>query len=56
MTTPVQESAEPMARAVETCDVCAHPEAAHDAIARRYCDATVANAMSRGCICAPVTT
>jgi hypothetical protein len=33
------------------CDVCGHARAAHDRIARRYCDATLHNALSRTCIC-----
>ena len=33
------------------CDMCRHPTANHDPIAARYCDATRANALSRGCIC-----
>ena len=36
----------------EACDMCAHPLSAHDPIARRYCVATSANALTRGCICA----
>jgi hypothetical protein len=36
---------------VEGCDVCAHPLNEHDRIARRYCIATFANAITRGCIC-----
>ena len=34
-----------------TCDMCRHSTARHDPIAARYCDATRANALSRGCIC-----
>jgi hypothetical protein len=34
------------------CLACGHPEALHDAIARRYCDATISHAATRGCICA----
>lgn len=37
---------------VDCCEVCAHPFTDHDPIARRYCSATLANALSRGCICA----
>ena len=36
---------------VETCDVCDHQQTEHDPIARRYCAATLANALTRGCIC-----
>jgi hypothetical protein len=38
---------------VEACDICTHPDAAHDDIARRYCKATMTSALSRGCICSP---
>ena len=34
-----------------TCDVCPHPAAAHDRIGQRFCDATLAGAVTRGCIC-----
>ena len=33
------------------CDVCPHPAEAHDVIGRRFCDATVLGALTRGCIC-----
>jgi hypothetical protein len=33
------------------CDMCPHPLDQHDAIARRFCTATSAGALSRGCIC-----
>ena len=36
---------------VTGCDVCAHPLEGHDQIARRYCTATFANVITRGCIC-----
>jgi hypothetical protein len=36
---------------VETCDVCDHEPVQHDRIARRYCAATFANALTRRCIC-----
>jgi hypothetical protein len=41
----------PFPPAVAVCDVCPHPAAAHDAISRRFCDATLTGALSRGCIC-----
>ncbi len=53
MTTPVRD-ASPADPLTQTCDVCAHPDAAHDAIARRYCKATMASALPRGCICSPL--
>ena len=33
------------------CDVCPHPAAAHDRIGRRFCQATLDSALTRGCIC-----
>jgi hypothetical protein len=33
------------------CIACHHPHDSHDAIASRYCQATVAQALTRGCIC-----
>jgi hypothetical protein len=33
-----------------TC-VCGHLFAQHDAIATRYCDATTAGGLARGCVC-----
>ncbi|MGQ0631901.1 MAG: RGCVC family protein [Sporichthyaceae bacterium] len=33
-----------------TC-ACGHSRPEHDAIASRYCDATAAGALPRGCIC-----
>ena len=39
-----------------TCSVCAHPRAAHDAIAARFCDATVAGRHDRGCVCSILPT
>jgi hypothetical protein len=33
------------------CGCCAHAWEAHDATARRYCAATLATALTRGCIC-----
>jgi hypothetical protein len=33
------------------CDVCPHPVVGHDAIALRFCRATVAAAIVRGCVC-----
>jgi hypothetical protein len=34
------------------CPACPHPAARHDAIGARFCRATTANALSRGCVCA----
>lgn len=33
------------------CAVCPHPWPTHDRIAARYCTATVAAKVTRGCIC-----
>jgi hypothetical protein len=33
------------------CDVCPHPRADHDPIAARFCSATGAGALVRGCVC-----
>jgi hypothetical protein len=41
---PDQESA-------ATCPACVHPVEAHDVIATRFCAATLARSMDRGCAC-----
>ncbi|MGY1835649.1 RGCVC family protein [Blastococcus sp. SYSU DS0510] len=33
------------------CGACPHPRADHDAIAARFCSATVDGAIARGCAC-----
>lgn len=33
------------------CDVCPHPVVGHDAIALRFCRATLTTAVVRGCVC-----
>jgi hypothetical protein len=33
------------------CPACAHPWDEHDVISARYCTATSAGALTRGCIC-----
>jgi hypothetical protein len=38
------------------CLACGHDVADHDAIGRRYCRATEARALARGCICRPPAT
>lgn len=35
----------------ETCSACNHPWSAHDIIGRRFCAATLAGALDRGCVC-----
>jgi hypothetical protein len=44
---------EPMkdTRADGVCAVCPHDWAAHDSIGVRYCSATIANDLHRGCVC-----
>jgi hypothetical protein len=36
------------------CAACAHPWTAHDVIAARFCNATVAGHYERGCVCTNV--
>jgi len=45
--------AAPSPMAVAAC-ICGHPIDDHDAVGRRYCAATVAAVLPRGCICAAV--
>ncbi len=35
----------------QRCAVCAHELADHDPISHRFCQATQAQALSRGCLC-----
>jgi hypothetical protein len=35
----------------QSCPVCRHPREDHDRIAARFCDATVAGAFERACVC-----
>lgn len=35
----------------DACLACAHPRSAHDVISTRFCAATVAAALARGCVC-----
>ncbi|XVV07602.1 RGCVC family protein [Actinosynnema sp. CA-248983] len=46
--TASQATAEPAAR---SCPACAHPADAHDPLARRFCAATRAGGLHRGCLC-----
>jgi hypothetical protein len=48
---PSDETGAPPANEAVACMACGHTAAEHDATARRYCDATVARALTRGCIC-----
>jgi len=36
---------------VDGCAACAHPRSTHDTLGARFCAATVAAALDRGCIC-----
>jgi hypothetical protein len=36
------------------CDVCPHDLERHDTIGRRFCQATLDGALTRGCACRPV--
>jgi hypothetical protein len=35
----------------EACEMCPHPLRSHDAISLRFCSATRAAAIPRGCVC-----
>ena len=37
--------------ATTRCPACVHPEETHDVIATRFCAATTAGALPRGCAC-----
>ena len=37
---------------IATCPACPHLVATHAAIGARFCRATTANTLSRGCVCA----
>jgi hypothetical protein len=51
-----QATSETDDQAGRTCAVCPHPWDAHDRIGLRYCAATAAGALSRGCVCVGDTT
>ena len=38
---------------LQACPTCEHGVAHHDAIALRYCKATLVSELTRGCICKP---
>ena len=52
-TTPVtpQSATDPDEAATPGCRACAHPEKTHDVIAARFCAATTARGLPRGCAC-----
>jgi hypothetical protein len=37
------------------CAACPHPAAAHDIIGSRFCSATAAGGLDRGCVCSTTT-
>lgn len=41
----------PSGQAEASCPACPHPANAHDPIARRFCSATEAGRLTRGCQC-----
>jgi hypothetical protein len=43
--------ARPADTATEACPACPHPLADHDPIGLRFCRATTAGSVSRGCVC-----
>ena len=51
MTVPLEMTPVQTIAASGVCDACEHSPTDHDAIARRYCTATISNAITRGCIC-----
>ncbi|WP_249933023.1 RGCVC family protein [Blastococcus sp. CCUG 61487] len=56
MPTPAATAERPAARTTPVvsapgCDACPHPVTDHDAVSARYCRATVASGLERGCIC-----
>jgi hypothetical protein len=48
---PVPDTQDRSAVDQATCAVCPHPLTAHDAISLRFCQATQAQATTRGCAC-----
>jgi hypothetical protein len=51
--TPVMHAqpSDPDQASAATCPACVHPIDAHDVIATRFCAATLARSMDRGCAC-----
>ncbi|MEJ2854243.1 MULTISPECIES: RGCVC family protein [unclassified Saccharothrix] len=41
----------PEARVERSCPACTHPADTHDALSRRFCAATRAGGLHRGCLC-----
>jgi hypothetical protein len=42
---------ETVSQVADMCGVCPHPMATHDSLGGRFCRATLAGAITRGCIC-----
>jgi hypothetical protein len=51
MTLPTTEATPAPDTAAPTCAACSHAWDAHDVIGVRYCTATTAGGLSRGCVC-----
>jgi hypothetical protein len=51
VTTPTTTRERPGPAPEAACAACPHPLTGHDAVALRYCRATVSSALDRGCIC-----
>jgi hypothetical protein len=49
----LESSTAPAGASSAQCAMCDHEMVAHDAIGRRYCAATQAQALGRNCICRP---
>lgn len=48
---PESQTADLDTKTDAVCDVCPHPWHEHDPLGVRYCTATAASALPRGCIC-----
>ena len=51
MTATIEPPAAPAKAGADQCG-CGHADKAHDVIAKRFCAATHAQSLTRGCICA----
>jgi hypothetical protein len=50
-TPPTAATAATLTPSGTACMACGHERDAHDAIAQRFCNATVEHAFTRGCMC-----
>jgi hypothetical protein len=50
-TTDTEVAVQPAQSAEPQCAVCQHDLARHDAVGLRYCQASEARSLTRGCIC-----